>query len=180
MIRWVSRSTLKSVLMFALTFPAAGTVGLAAETSGGAARSGSAASPVALLVRGAERVKGLPGFPPNAFEAIYGEYRLEADGSAVQAWATREALYYDLDTWVSLRVGNYAAETRRAATEDRILVATDLGAYGWTVITAFPLEGMDANEIARFLDLFLDRFVRFLAGAKLPTDVSFPATLGGS
>jgi hypothetical protein len=164
--------------MFALLLMAAGP-GLVAQTGGGAARS-AASAPAALLVRGTERVKGLPGFPPNAFEAIYGEYRLESDGSAVHVWATMEALYFDSGIWASRRVGPYAAETRRSEPEGRLLVATDLAAWGWTVIVAFPPEGKSGIEMDRFLDVFLERFVRFLAGAKLPTDVSFPATLGGS
>jgi hypothetical protein len=39
----------------------------------------------AVLIRGNEWVLGLPGFPANAFAALYGEYRLEFPGEAVSA-----------------------------------------------------------------------------------------------
>jgi hypothetical protein len=39
----------------------------------------------AILIRGNEWVAGLPGFPANAFSALYGEYRLEFPGEAYSA-----------------------------------------------------------------------------------------------
>jgi hypothetical protein len=145
----------------------------------------------ALLVRGTEPIKGLPGFGANAFDAIYGEYRFETGATTVLVWATREALYFDPLAWTPRKVGLYTAQSRKGdlgnegpavredgkMTEERLLIATELSVSDWTVIAAFPLEGFLAAEIDRFLGLFLDRFTYFLTGAKIPTDVSFPATI---
>lgn len=52
----------------------------------------------------------------------------------------------------------------------------------WSVVLAFPLSGaseLDVERTARlaFCAAFMDRFSYFLSIAKLPEDVSFPATL---
>jgi hypothetical protein len=45
----------------------------------------AAASRGAILIRGNEWLTGLPGFPANAFAALYGEYRIEFPGDALPA-----------------------------------------------------------------------------------------------
>jgi hypothetical protein len=133
--------------------------------------------PRAILVRGTESVKGLPGFAANAFEAIYGEYRLEASGATVQVWATREALYFDPAAWTK-RVGGYAPQ-RRTDADGSVILAAEPSVPGWTAIAVFPPNGVAATEMDLFFRLFLDRFSHFLVGAKVPTDASFPATIEG-
>jgi hypothetical protein len=135
-------------------------------------------NPRAILVRGTESVKGLPGFEANAFESIYGEYRLEMSGVTVQVWATREALYFDPAAWSKRTVGSYASQ-RRTDADGRVIFAAEPSVPGWTAIAVFPPDGIAATEMDLFFRLFLDRFSHFLVGAKVPTDASFPATIEG-
>lgn len=148
---------------------------LPAQARGPAPALGAAASRVAaLLVRGTEPVKGLPGFGDNAFAAIYGEYDLGEAIPPVRVWATREPLYFHPDVWKERRLGGYAGLERVA--DDGNLFAVTLTGSEWTVLVAYSEEGLGAAGSDRFFRGFLSRFSLFVAGAKLPTDVSFPAT----
>lgn len=169
---------------------------LSAQTRGAsssAPRTSSTVKGWALLVRGTERVKGIPGFATNAFAAIYGEYRVEGKTSSISVWATQENLYFDPLVWTRRTVGGAAALSRALEPGDGrplgnsremedgsyTLVAAELSVSGWTVFAALPPDELSASEADVFFRSFLERFTHFLAGAKLPTDVSFPATLGG-
>lgn len=143
-----------------------------------AGKTPAAKEPRAILVRGTESVKGLPGFAANAFEAIYGEYRLEASGATVQVWATREPLYFDQTAWTK-RVGGGDVSLRRTDADGRVILAAEPSVPGWTAIAAFPPTALAATEMDLFFRLFMERFSHFLVGAKLPTDASFPATIEG-
>jgi hypothetical protein len=54
-----------------------------AEPAAGPAQPVQAFNRGAILIRGNEWVAGLPGFPANAFSALYGEYRLEFSEAAL-------------------------------------------------------------------------------------------------
>ncbi len=148
---------------------------LPAQARGPATALGAAASRVAaLLIRGTEPVKGLPGFGDNAFAAIYGEYALGEAVPPVRVWATREPLYFHPDVWKERSLGGYAGLERVG--DDGNLFAATLPGLEWTVLVSFSGDELGAAGSDRFFRGFLNRFSLFVAGAKLPTDVSFPAT----
>jgi hypothetical protein len=69
-------------------------VGWAALAQGAAAQ-GTAPARRAILLRGADAVKGLPFFPPNAIAALSGVYGPEGTASGApetRVWYSREAL----------------------------------------------------------------------------------------
>ncbi len=148
-----------------------------------AAGAAPAAPEWAILVRGVQPVKGIPGFGANAIPALYGEYRLASLAEPVAVWATREGLYFDPRIWKGRRAGGLAVRERSAGTEaafpvPRTLVAAE-SAADWTVVAAFPGDTAGNAEVDRFMRAFAERFARFALAAKLPTDVSFPAVLDG-
>ncbi len=148
-----------------------------------AAAATSAEAEWALLTRGVQPVKGVPGFGTNAIPALYGEYRLDSLAEPVAVWATREGLYFDPRIWKGRRAGGLAVRSRAAGTEDafpapRTLIAAE-SAADWTVVAAFPGDTEGNAEVDRFMRAFAERFARFALSAKLPTDVSFPAVLDG-
>lgn len=80
------------------------------EAAGSEAAPAAPAAPAPdwLLLRADNRSRGLPGFGPNAFEALAAEYRLggELVAAALEGgdvlfyvWATREALWYAPTRW---------------------------------------------------------------------------------
>jgi hypothetical protein len=121
----------------------------------------------AILIRGNDWVAGLPGFPDNAFAALYGEYRLEFPGEAAgtgsagtdagafriaalsagkgppdfYAWLSRERLYFLEDIWET-RAGitGYPAQQRNMG--DSLLVAVEIDGGkdrdAWTALFQFP------------------------------------------
>ncbi|GAB1482181.1 hypothetical protein MASR2M78_09960 [Treponema sp.] len=152
----------------------------------------------AILLRGAARVLGLPGFAPNAFPALLGEYKTESD-EPIYVWASQEALYFDARLWKSRNLKKYRLLERDADPDDPELIrlvsskpplsplrlrvldrpfsqnTSPSGLSEWSIILAGTLlnnEYYDSITIA-----FLERFVYFLAGAKAPSDASFPAVL---
>lgn len=145
------------------------------EPAPSAASSGAAASRgTALLIRGTEPIKGLPGFGDNAFAGIYGEYELGGATPRVRVWATREPLYFYPDVWKAKSLGGYAGLERKV--ESGSLFAVAIPGSDWTVLAAYVAEDLGAAGSDRFFRGFLSRFSLFVVGSKLPTDVSFPAT----
>lgn len=151
----------------------------------------------AILIRGAARVLGLPGFAPNSFPALFGVYRIDTAGSDyVYVWATQEALYFDSKLWKARSLKTYRLLERDADPEDTEiaklllesnslafmrLIALDRpfpqsssagGLSEWTIIIAFSEENYD-----NFALVFLERFSYFLTSAKAPSDASLPAVL---
>jgi len=172
---------------------------LGAQASGAAPRSRAAAQPAfrAVLVRGAEAVKGLPGFGTNALPGLYGEYRIDLPAprpGSVRVWMSAEWLYLAPADWAAARIGGRDAYEFRGASpfpaagdpggEGRLVVferpfaASGQGAEprAWSVLAWIP-AGADRGEIDLFIDLFLDRLAYFLGVARAPSDASFPAVL---
>ncbi len=173
-----------------------------AQNASASARSGAGtrakAAARALLVQGAEAVKGLPHFGRNALPAISGEYRLLslADSPPVLVWMTDQALYLAPADWASVRVASRPAHEARGgfasggAAYRLVLFDRPFSALGqgadpslWSVLIAIPeVRGADgdpeaAREFDRFVPTFLDRLSYFLSNARARTDASFPAVL---
>ena len=172
---------------------------LGAQASGAAPRPRAAGQPAfrAVLVRGAEAVKGLPGFGTNALPGLYGEYRIDLPAprpGSLRVWMSAEWLYLAPADWAAARVGGRDAYEFRGAAPftgagdpggegrlvlfDRPFAAAGQGAdpRAWYVLTWIP-SGADRTEIDLFIDLFLDRLAYFLGVARSPSDASFPAVL---
>lgn len=151
----------------------------------------------AVLVRGAEVLRGLPGFGKNAFPALYGEYRVDLPQGlpgGPKVWMTEEALYLAPAEWAPVRfAGRRAFEFRVSAgpeargpapAEGRLVVfdrpfeAAGQGAEPriWSILVLFP-AGFDPAGEERFATLFLDKLAYFLSLAKSRSDASFPAVL---
>lgn len=164
---------------------------LCAQSSIGAPkpRAGGAGQPAfrAVLVRGAEAVKGLPGFGTNALPGLAGEYRIDLPSprtGSFRVWMSAEWLYFAPADWVRTRVGGKDAYESRGAEAGRLVVFDrpfTLAGQGadprsWSVLVIIP-TGADAGETDLFVDLLLGRLAYFLGVARAPSDASFPAVL---
>ncbi|QQO09547.1 hypothetical protein [Breznakiella homolactica] len=151
-------------------------------------------APSAILVRGDTRASGLPGFGPNAFSSVYGEYNVEfpAEGEAGAAsdvpgffvWASGEPVYYDPGIW-TLRPSPGGYQMREQNTEDGQLFALSLesgppGEY-WTLIVGFPSisgnEPLSGGSRERLISSLVSRFTYFVSIKHYSSDVSLPAVI---
>jgi hypothetical protein len=147
----------------------------------------------AILMKGSDPVKGVPGFGKNALPALYGEYTTSVAGEdlVLRVWATREALYLKAGFWTARKSGTYTFREAKAPENDdelpagtaflltlveRPFLAGGLGSLPdeWSVVFALPARSV---ELDRFQQRFLDRFNYFLSQARMPTDASFPANV---
>jgi len=145
----------------------------------------------AILMKGSDPVKGVPGFGKNALPALYGEYATTTAGETLflRVWATREALYLKTGVWTARKMGSYTFREAQAPENDdelpsgtafqltlveRPFPAGGLGGLPdeWSIVFAYPAK---SAAVERFQQRFLDRFSYFLSQARLPTDASFPA-----
>ena len=127
---------------------------------------------LAILIRGPDRLQGLPFFTPNAIPSLRGSYLLGKD--ELPFWFTREALVFggawvDDASWVT-KAGGRPLTSRTAG--GRIDLA--LRYPGWSIILELPSAD---PAIHRFVGAFIDRFTFFLDNAKSDAELSFPATL---
>jgi hypothetical protein len=153
----------------------------------------------AVLDRGNEWVRGIPGFENPALSALYGEYRLEIPaGQAVpgeagegeagdrrcRVWLIGETLPFSGDSWQprTLIFGSALWQRR----EGEALLAgfsfdggTGLGS--WTAVFRFPgglaAAGLDDPGANALIERWLNRFRYFLSLIKSPADLSFPAVI---
>jgi len=189
-VRQVSTQSLFSVLCAGCIalIPLFAPGGLWAQTTKAVAETGQA-----ILVKGSDPVKGVPGFGKNALPALYGEYatRIAGEDLVLRVWATREALYLKTGFWVARKTGPYTFREAKASENDdelpagtaflltlaeRPFPAGGLGALPdeWSIVFAYPARSV---AMERFQQRFLDRFSYFLFQARLSTDVSFPANV---
>jgi hypothetical protein len=134
----------------------------------------------ALLVSGADAVKGLPFFQPNAIAALTGAYALASVPSGastlgaerVGLWYTREAIVLDA-SWKRVDLdGRTAYSLSRGAgsvlcyKEGRFSLFFELGP------AAAP--GVEAERRA-FIKAFLKKFLAFFDNAASDAELSFPA-----
>jgi hypothetical protein len=139
----------------------------------------------AILSRGNEMVRGLPGFAENAFPALYGHYRLELPGLTGTApdfslWLCREPLYLSDTRWrLTLSGGDYSRYHQTEAAGLLVAVLPD-GEEPWTVLFRFPAASCRALEpvgLTRLIEAWLARFFYFASLAEDPQAISLPAAL---
>lgn len=136
----------------------------------------------AILVRGADPVKGLPFFPPNALTALVGAYRpadTTVGGAPVSAastdetvlWFTREALVFG-PSWKRTSLGG--SEYFVLARPQGPVLA--LKRSGYYLLFAFP-AGASAEDPSRlaFVRAFDRKFSGFMINATTDEELSFPA-----
>jgi hypothetical protein len=141
----------------------------------------------AILSRGNEPVKGLPGFAENVFPALYGRYRLELSGAGedpeepeFSLWLSREPLYLfspwrpegeeDADYGLFVRVDE--GVMLAALIPDR--------AELYTAIFRFPAstrEALGEAGLIRLMEAWLSRFLYFCSLAEDEAGVSLPAAV---
>jgi len=123
----------------------------------------------ALLVRGPERVAGLPFFSPNAISALRGEYLLGKD--RLEFWFTREALVFSPPWKEDPALAPALARGARSLRSPLgFVVAWSYPRY--TLILAFPLESSFNKGFAEALSR---RFGFFFDNAADDAGLSFPA-----
>jgi hypothetical protein len=144
----------------------------------------------AILLRGNEWVRGVPGFGENAFPAIFGAYRLDdpdremvtsyssAEEAAFSVWVCHEALFFD-DNWQLLPdIGGYPA--RRYLKDDNLFLAISFDSRigrPWDAVFIFARDIPDNSWLNQFIEAWIIRFLHFLTETdeqlSLPAIVSY-------
>ena len=172
----------------AAAFLAAASLGLPAAAQ--AAGSQGTAARRALLSRGADSVKGLPFFPPNALSALVGSYALAglssklATGPAAapfsaavwglaeaRVWYTRESLVLG-SAWRRTDLGGRLAYSLAQA-QRQVLLLREEGYYLFFEFSR-DLESEDPRRGA-FALAFERKFQAFFQNASGDAELSFPA-----
>jgi hypothetical protein len=148
------------------------------------AQGGDPAARRAMLVRGADSVKGLPFFPPNAIAALAGAYSLSGPASPGAAaeppgkgeaavWYSRESLVFGL-AWkrADASLGASSGEAAYSLARDSGLVlALKVGKYA----LFFELPPGDDARSRAFVQAFDRKFRVFFESAASDAELSFPA-----
>jgi hypothetical protein len=129
-----------------------------------------------VLVRGTERVRGIPVFGRNAIPALFGEYlvMVGAEVLSIQIWYTREPLAVGVDWIVPVCRGLPSAVrllSSRTADGGELVVATS---PDYQLAMVFPPA---YSESCRFTVVLIERFSWFMGYAAREEDYSFPAFL---
>ncbi len=156
---------------------AAITAVLALATLGALAAQGAAQTTQRLfLVRGADAVKGLPFFPPNAIHALVGAYGVGGGGAAAKAtetkvWYTREALVLGT-MWKRADFPGY----------DAFVLTRPQGSVMVFKTSAFHLffeasTGTTTSDpgLRAFVRAFIRKFTVFFENVATDAELSFPA-----
>jgi hypothetical protein len=171
---------------FAAVFALAIFATAALGAQGASARS-DAAIRRALLVRGADAVKGLPFFPPNAIAALSGAYALDGstapggtaapqatpDRPETAVWYSREAIVFGA-AWKRVDLGAAASPGETAYSSARgaaTVLALKTGKYA---LFFELLSGEDPRSRA-FILAFDRKFLAFFTNAATDAELSFPA-----
>jgi hypothetical protein len=148
------------------------------------AQNGDPAVRRAMLVRGADSVKGLPFFPPNAIAALAGAYSLAGPASPGSAalppgkggaavWYSRESLVFG-PAWkrADASLGASPGEAAYSLARDSGLVlALKVGKYA----LFFELPPGDDARSRSFVQAFDRKFRVFFESAASDAELSFPA-----
>jgi hypothetical protein len=160
-------------------FSVAVLVALAALAARGSAQDKAAtdsSAQRAFLVRGAEPVKGLPFFAPNALPALSGAYSLRADaprGAELPVWYTRASLVLG-SSWKRAE-GFGPSALLLARPQGRVLV---LRAERYYLFFELPAQGgtvRDEQGRQAFIRAFERKFGAFFDNAPTDAELSFPA-----
>lgn len=162
-----------------------------------AAQRGGAQTPDrAVLIRGNERVTGIPGLGENAFAALYGEYALEREAAAPRAeagqhdaarfsvWLFSVPLVLpggDWKPWPEDR-GLRASQKSEADALLLAMLVEDPGPRGGFrgLLFRFPQEAQGAlgtGSLSRLIRAWVHRFRYFLAPGVGENQISFPGVL---
>jgi hypothetical protein len=164
-----ARAIVAASMLLAL---AAAGPGAAAQQAAAPQGAGSQASSAqrALLVRGADPVKGLPFFPPNAIPALEGAYSLGggAKGPELAVWYTRESLILG-GAWKRAEVGGLPAFVL-ARSEGNVVVLRSAQYYLF-----FELPSGGDSRWRAFIPAFDRKFLVFFENAASDAELSFPA-----
>jgi len=173
---------------------AAGLALLAASSS-----SAAAAPRRALLARGADPVKGLPFFSPNAIAALRGSYDLAEAGAArgaasgavpaspagalgsrgetraIQVWYSREGVVFS-EAWKRLGQGEAGAYAEAAFSLERGAARVlALRAEGYALFFELTQDPKDAGAELSFVRAFAAKFALYFRNAQTDAELSFPA-----
>jgi hypothetical protein len=141
----------------------------------------------ALLSQGADRVKGLPFFSPNAIESLSGAYELghAASQSAsiggaspavprLAVWYTRETVVLD-SAWKSFDLGEGRAYVLPESGGEVLALRGGLYTLFFKpdATTGAPL--LDDEKTKSFIKAFSRKFLSFFENAASDAELSFPA-----
>lgn len=154
--------------------------------------------PLAILLKGPERIKGLPFLLPNVLDAYSGLYRWFLTGEGESAIRSAAAVYYTeeeivpSDSWNSFSCGDYNllllgpnnVERLNALRRNDVPEVSEIiyysGGGDWSLFFAvMPLNGVEGEESVScgFIVPFLRGFVRFLTITGDSGPPPFPAVL---
>jgi hypothetical protein len=136
----------------------------------------------ALLVRGADPVRGLPFFAPNALPGLIGAYSMGGPASQTKVppaapelsiWYTREPLVLGSSWRRDETYGSGAFLLARP--QDQVLVLKAPGYYLFFELT--DLSGAAPSDQGRraFIRAFVRKFSAFFQSAASDAELSFPA-----
>jgi hypothetical protein len=140
----------------------------------------------ALLVEGTIGRKGLPGFPENRIDGLFGLYEMDT-GKKVSVWAVREPLVFDPAIWTAKKAGSYSAFFCKTSRNTQVWIIprilpmqTELAEYSrWSFVLEYDTS-FSEGECVAFAGVFIARTEFFFSSARRFSDLSFPATLSFS
>jgi hypothetical protein len=127
-----------------------------------------------LLVRGADAVRGLPFFSPNAIAALSGSYALSAAAPAralVGVWYTREPLVLGA-AWKRADIGGVSGYALARGSGSALLVRNARYALFFEPPSG---TGSDDPALRAFIKAFDRKFLAFFDNAATDAELSFPA-----
>jgi hypothetical protein len=131
----------------------------------------------AILTQGNLWQPGIPGFGENAFQALYGSYRLEGsefDAEVFSVWMAREPLYFGNEWQTGTAIGGL--EAYRSTQGNRQFIGFYLQEGAWTAVFEMPASLGEAR-MNRLIEAWIGRFLYFFSLAKGPGEISLPAVV---
>jgi hypothetical protein len=136
----------------------------------------------AVLVRGNNWVRGIPGFGVNGFPALSGDYRLQGPAPDFTVYVTMEQLYLTDDWHARPGMGNVEVFQRSGEEGDFAAVLVEDGrGILWTAVFLFPERsdraGLGEDAFNRLLRVWSARLSYFLFLSASPDHVSLPGAV---
>jgi hypothetical protein len=139
----------------------------------------------AILESGADAVKGLPFFSPNAIPTLTGAYELEqasqnaSSGLAPNAptlrlWYTRETVVLGSD-WKSFELGEGRAYILSVGGKEVLALRADRYTLFFEPDTATGAARLGDEKTKAFIRAFSRKFLSFFENAASEAELSFPA-----
>lgn len=138
---------------------------------------GPSASRRAYLILGADRIKGLPFFSPNAIPALSGAYELGAaptvpGAPTLELWYTRETVVLG-PAWKSF--GAVGGRAYLLSSGGAGVLALRADRYTLFFRAAEGSLRLDDARAASFVEAFSRKFLSFFENASSDAELSFPA-----